>query len=340
MTLIKNPLTIVQTGGGVAKPQTWAEFKATGTSELSAIYPAGSVIDNLPCSVKRMNNLSTSDDYYWVVENYGTTRLEGDDTDYPCAELVALRITPFNLAFDGPEQVLCDSTTETTAEDGVYYYGTSVASGNIAANNTTALELSTGDAIPYEDYARIFKSSIDTTNTNFANMWLYGYNNYALSNIRQALNADVASGWFTASHVGDALSTTYNSMAGFLHCLPDDFKAVLSATKVDTALNTVTDGGTTVSTYDKIFLPSLHELRLMTTPVEGNQFVGITMPERRCKSAVNSQVTGQTSTWWTRSAYRTTAYYANSVSNSGSSSTSTANLGYPVAPACRIILPS
>lgn len=340
MTLIKNPLTIVQTGGGVAKPQTWAEFKATGTSELSAIYPAGSVIDNLPCSVKRMNNLVASDDYYWIVENYGTTRLEGDDTDYPCAELVALRTTPFSLVFDEKEQVLCDSATETTAEDGVYYYGTSVASGNIAANNTTVLGLSTGDAIPYADYARVFKSSIDTTNTNFANMWLYGYNNYALSNIRQALNADVASGWFTVSHVGDVLSTSYNSMAGFLHCLPDDFKAVLSATKVDTVLNTVTDGGTTVSTYDKIFLPSLYELRLATTPVEGNQFTGITRPEQRCKSAVNNQVTGQTSIWWTRSAYRSNANNVSYSSNIGSSDRFGASVAEPVAPACRIILPS
>ncbi len=51
-----------------------------------------------------------------------------------------------------------------------------------------------------------------------------------------------------------------DTVPGFLAGFSDDFKAALTRTKVVTYGNTVTDDGSAVVTYDKIFLPSLQEI--------------------------------------------------------------------------------
>jgi hypothetical protein len=63
---------------------------------------------------------------------------------------------------------------------------------------------------------------------------------------------------------------------GFLSGFDDDFLAALTAVKVTTALNTVSDAaiGTTEDTYDKIFLPSLQQeyITLQLADVEGESW--------------------------------------------------------------------
>lgn len=51
-----------------------------------------------------------------------------------------------------------------------------------------------------------------------------------------------------------------DTVPGFLAGFSDDFKLALTRTKVVTYGNTVTDDGSAVVTYDKIFLPSLQEI--------------------------------------------------------------------------------
>ena len=51
-----------------------------------------------------------------------------------------------------------------------------------------------------------------------------------------------------------------DTLPGFLSGFSDDFKNALSRVKVVTYGNTVTDDGSAVVTYDKIFLPSLQEI--------------------------------------------------------------------------------
>ena len=51
-----------------------------------------------------------------------------------------------------------------------------------------------------------------------------------------------------------------DTLPGFLSGFSDDFKSALSRVKVVTYGNGVTDDGSAVVTYDKIFLPSLQEI--------------------------------------------------------------------------------
>lgn len=340
---IVNPLTIVKQGGSPTPHATsWAEFKAMSVAQAQTIYPEGSIVD-IACSVKNPANLNQSHNWEWIVESYGTCRIENDNTDYPCVTLLARSATIGSYAFDQLERELADSATETTAVDGVYYYGTTAASGNPAAANTTALNLSAGDAIPYSDYARIIKSSINTTNSNIVSLWNNGYNNYPLSNVRQWMNAnDVGNAWFTPSHVGDT-TPSYQNQAGLFYCLPDDFKAVLSRTAVETALNTVTDGGVRETVYDYLFLPSRYEVRSISTPIEGTPFTGITTCMDRCKAQVNEAAmpaNSVTTTWWLRSADRSKTSSVYCVSGGGTAYANITNTTCCVAPACRIILKS
>lgn len=334
---------ILKIGGGGVKPTTWAELAAMGTTDLQAVYPEHSIID-LDCYVQRPNSATATDNWKWQVMRYGTCELENDNTQYPCVELLAQDLTNINFPFDVGEAQACDSTTETTAMDGVFYYGTTTASGTVNTSNTSALGLSTGDALPWDTYPRIWKSSLALTNQNFVNAYNYGHNNYGLSNVRQWLNANAAGGsWYTPSHVGDTLGTTYQNYHGLLYCLPDDFKSVLAKSKIEVATNTVTDGGVTDVMYDKLYLPSQYEMRVVATPVEGDVYTGITKVTDRCKQAINTAAFPNSnggSYWWLRSAYRSivnTVYFINYY---GSAYSNSASNVYAVAPACKIILAS
>lgn len=91
----------------------------------------------------------------------------------------------------------------------------------------------------------------------------YGNNRYAHSAFRQWLNSDAGIGaWWTPANNYDRPPAQLATVPGFLSGYDDDFLAILSPSKVTTALNTVTDSsiGTYEDTYDKVFLPSLEEI--------------------------------------------------------------------------------
>lgn len=89
----------------------------------------------------------------------------------------------------------------------------------------------------------------------------YGDNRWWKSAIRQYLNSDAAAGaWWTPQDEWDMKPDQADTVPGFLAGFSDDFKNALSRVKVVTYGNDVTDDGSAVVTYDKIFLPSLQEI--------------------------------------------------------------------------------
>nr|DAE03001.1 MAG TPA: hypothetical protein [Siphoviridae sp. ct0Ci105] len=89
----------------------------------------------------------------------------------------------------------------------------------------------------------------------------YGDNRWWKSACRQYLNSDAAVGaWWKPQDKWDMKPDQADTLPGFLSGFSDDFKNALSRVKVVTYGNTVTDDGSAVVTYDKIFLPSLQEI--------------------------------------------------------------------------------
>lgn len=89
----------------------------------------------------------------------------------------------------------------------------------------------------------------------------YGDNRWWKSAYRQYLNSDKpAKEWWTPQDEWDMKPDQADTVPGFLASFSDDFKAALTRVKVVTYGNTVTDDGSAVVTYDKIFLPSLQEI--------------------------------------------------------------------------------
>lgn len=89
----------------------------------------------------------------------------------------------------------------------------------------------------------------------------YGDSRWHKSAYRQYLNSDAAAGgWWTPQDEWDMKPDQADTVPGFLAGFSDDFKAALTRVKVVTYGNTVTDDGSAVITYDKVFLPSLEEI--------------------------------------------------------------------------------
>ena len=89
----------------------------------------------------------------------------------------------------------------------------------------------------------------------------YGDNRWWKSAYRQYLNSDKpAKEWWQPQDEWDMKPDQADTVPGFLAGFSDDFKNALTRTKVFTYGNTVTDDGSAVVTYDKIFLPSLQEI--------------------------------------------------------------------------------
>lgn len=99
---------------------------------------------------------------------------------------------------------------------------------------------------------------------NFMQQVAYGYNRWSQAAIRQWLNSEAAAdNWWMPQSDYDIVPDQANK-PGFLSGFDADFLSAIRAIKVQTAANTLTDGGVTDVTYDKFFCPSLEEI--FTTP--------------------------------------------------------------------------
>jgi len=100
----------------------------------------------------------------------------------------------------------------------------------------------------------------------------YGNNRWLHSPLRQYLNGK-GSDWWRPMTVFDR-PPTYATYEGFLSGLPEDFVAAMQPIAQVTALNYVTDGGTSAepaydTTYDRVFLPSGKQHHLQPTAAYG-----------------------------------------------------------------------
>lgn len=98
----------------------------------------------------------------------------------------------------------------------------------------------------------------------------YGWNRWKYSAARQWLNSAQPKGkWWTKQDDWDIAPSQLSQKDGFLCGLPADMIAVLKPVKVITLANTVSDGGETDITYDKVFLASFAEMNININVEEG-----------------------------------------------------------------------
>ena len=90
----------------------------------------------------------------------------------------------------------------------------------------------------------------------------YGYNRWSQSANRQFYNSSaVAGAWWTPQNPFDRTPEQLTTVRGFMAGFDEAFLNIIKPVKVTTALNTVSDSdiGTSESTYDTFFLPSLEQ---------------------------------------------------------------------------------
>lgn len=179
----------------------------------------------------------------------------------------------------------------------------------------------------------------------------FGYNRWSQNDLRQWLNSDAAEGsWFSAQN-GFQKSPNYASKAGFLNDLDADFKAVITKSKLITALNSQSDNGGYETTYDYFFLPSAKNLNARDdsgdedantviwdyyTKFRQDGKVGVSTDKdpNRIKTTPN----GSATLWWGRSTSSSSAWGGLQVQDSGACYFAYQASRYDggVAPACRI----
>ena len=173
---------------------------------------------------------------------------------------------------------------------------------------------------------------------NHGSITQYGYNRWSQSAIRQWLNSSAAANeWWTPQNVFDR-PPSYASRPGYLAGFDAAFVAALGEITHSTVLNTVTDGGTSETVTDKVFLLSRKEVGLGNEIANQNDgsvyeyWDGATNKDRiklRGSSAAN---------WWLRTPSSGNASGVRTVNTDGSlTTTHHAMYAYGVAPACVIM---
>ena len=170
----------------------------------------------------------------------------------------------------------------------------------------------------------------------------YGNNNWRHSNLRLWLNSSAGAGsWYSAQHSKDHApdtsagvwnaNTQYSARPGFLHNFSAAERNLLMSTTLKTVNNTVTDGGGSYTTADKIFLPSETEVGLgnENNIAEGATFayfansnsrIAIVQEEAYIASLSTSKPDSLTSSWyyWLRTPLVGSSNYVRYVNTDGS----------------------
>ena len=191
----------------------------------------------------------------------------------------------------------------------------------------------------------------------------YGNNRHIYSNLLQWLNSNAAAGaWYSAKHAQDAPPSSanvwetsgvkvnpYDTWAGFLAMLDDDFVAALMTTTLTVAKNTVTDGGSYETFTAKMFLASTTEVGLANENgiAEGSKlalFSDNTSRLAYCTQAAidksnypSDPTTSAAWYWWLRTPYSGDSYHVRCVYTSGALYDGNAYNGYSgVRPLCNL----
>ena len=165
--------------------------------------------------------------------------------------------------------------------------------------------------------------------------------------MRQFLNSDsVAGSVWTPQNIYDRPPTWNADTAGFMSDLDSDFLAVIGAVHKVTCLNTVTDGGGSVTLDDKFFLLSRSEVyggKEVNSVDEGEPY-----PYYSDYSDLSAAGTGNDSNrikyisntaqiWYLRTPVSSANYRVRYVTATGAVNYNRASNSYAVAPACNII---
>nr|WP_308611715.1 DUF6273 domain-containing protein [uncultured Dialister sp.]DAP87108.1 MAG TPA: hypothetical protein [Caudoviricetes sp.] len=186
---------------------------------------------------------------------------------------------------------------------------------------------------------------------NHAQRACFGYNRWRDSDIRQWLNSGAEAGkWWSQRNDFDTRTTMYGA-AGFMHGLDEDFKAVITKSKITTNTNKITEDGSNDTTYDYFFLPTMKNLNAgdqdSTNPEDTTIWDYYKKFRQDGKTGENSgrdpnrlkgTSTGGDIWWWERSPVDSDTYYVrNVVPREGIASWGHgAYFQFGVAPACRI----
>lgn len=227
-------------------------------------------------------------------------------------------------------------------------------SGNISAKKISTFEsnaamtaiesgLTLSDGKGGTSLGTIHKYNEDADGFMNVLQWIrYGNNNWNESNIRQWLNADAASGWWTPTHNLDRLSGTYANLEGFLNGINPEFAAILGTVDVVTRKNNVFEndndrGNKVYTTRDKVFLLSNDEVGFGVEGIAQGSVVdfykGVANADR-IKYDYASTATARS--WWLRSPYPGHANHARVVNTSGAQNYYYAYYGSGAAAACVI----
>ena len=196
----------------------------------------------------------------------------------------------------------------------------------------------------------------------------YGNNRYRTSNLRQWLNSGgAASSWWTAQNLTDGTTNTnnkdaapttanmynyngYDTEAGFMTNLSAEFAAALLTTTLTVAKNTVTDGGSSETVQDKIFLASTTEVGLANenSIAEGSALAIFSSDSSRIAYPTSEAVTNSTYSnsnlttskgwyWWLRTPYAANSYNVRNVYTDGTLNNGSAYFGHRgVRPLCNL----
>ena len=212
------------------------------------------------------------------------------------------------------------------------------------AGATTAIEsnIAVSEGTTGTNLGELTSAGDPTNNLNSISRARYGSNNYKESAIRQFINADKAAGTYWKSKTKFDRPPSWNASSnGYLYGMDPDFVSVLGNVQKVTAKNTVTDGGGTETTSEKVFLLSMTEAYCGGSEGTAYSFyknysdlsaAGDGADTNRIKYRNNAA-----KVWWLRSPNPSNASRTRFIDASGALYHSYSSSSYGVVPACCII---
>ncbi len=184
-------------------------------------------------------------------------------------------------------------------------------------------------------------TAANNTKINSTDRCVYGSNNWKQSNLRCWLNTNAgASSWWSPQGPFSRPTGSGITDPSCMYGIEKDFLDVLQEVATPTTQNWF-DGGTTVTTYDKFFIPSNSQVYFTASGAEGDNwdyykdFSDLSSPGTGADS--NRIKTGGSNWWWTRTPSSGSSHVECLVSTGGSWNNNNANnTSGGVAPACCI----
>lgn len=226
-------------------------------------------------------------------------------------------------------------------------YNTQASAAKITAYNDEGTQIEQVGVTEGSGGTSLGTTDGTSTNLNHIHRVRFGSNNYAESAVRQFLNSDKPAGSVWESKTNFDRPPAWNAnTAGFMNGLDSDFLAVIGKSDKVTALNSVTDGGGSVTLDDKFFLLSRSEVYggIENNINEGNpysyysDYSDLSLAGTGDDSNRIKYRDGTTAQWWfLRSPDSATGGNARNVNPAGGVNYYIAGGSGGVAPACNII---